>query len=231
MPRTSPLCNYFVFFKYITNSRCLSTLFSALCCFGAQFTILSFSPLLCGCQTPHNVFPACVPISHREGHIVRPPTYNPHNTLGIKPPPCKHFFLPVHPTKKTTAQSPGCPLFPLLISKAIPHNSPAQAPLRRLRHGICVAKMLDNVGLRYPHRASGAKAPRTLRPLPMLRFAVSATGGAHLCSIQYYLRFWLSICGTSLAVSALRIMRYYPNFHVYSTMRKLTLWSSSPETW
>ena len=94
--------------------------------------------------------------------------------------------------------------------KAIPHNSrlTAQAPLRRLRHGICVAKMLDNVGLRYPHRASGAKAPRTLRPLPLLRFAVSATGGAHLCSIQYYLRFWPSICRTSLAVSVLRIMRY-----------------------
>ena len=94
--------------------------------------------------------------------------------------------------------------------RAIPHNSrlTAQAPLRRLRHGICVAKMLDNVGLRYPHRASGAKAPRTLRPLPLLRLAVSATGGAHLCSIQYYLRFWLSICRTSLAVSALRIMRY-----------------------
>ena len=68
--------------------------------------------------------------------------------------------------------------------------------------------MLDNVGLRYPHRASGAKAPRTLRPLPLLWFAASATGGAHLCSIQYYLRFWLSICRTSLAVSALRIMRY-----------------------
>ena len=42
----------------------------------------------------------------------------------------------------------------------------------------------------------------------LLRFAVSATGGAHLCSIQYYLRFWLGICRTSLAVSALRIMRY-----------------------
>ena len=68
--------------------------------------------------------------------------------------------------------------------------------------------MLDNVGLRYPHRASGTKAPRTLRPLPLLRFAVSATGGAHLCSIQYYLRFWLGICRTSLAVSALRIVRY-----------------------
>ena len=97
-------------------------------------------------------------------------------------------------------------------SKATPHNSrlAAQAPLRQLRHGICIAKMLDNVGLRYPHRASGAKAPRTLRPLPLLRFAASATGGAHLCSIQYYLRFWLSSCRTSLAVSALRIMRYCP---------------------
>ncbi len=97
----------------------------------------------------------------------------------------------------------------ILNIRASPHNSrlTAQAPLRRLRHGICVAKMLDNVGLRYPHHASGAKAPRTLRPLPLLRFAVSATGGAHLCSIQYYLRFWLSICRTSLAVSALRIVR------------------------
>ena len=54
----------------------------------------------------------------------------------------------------------------------------------------------------------GLNAPRILRPLPLLRFAVSATGGAHLCSIQYYLRFWLSSCRTSLAVSALRIMRY-----------------------
>ena len=89
-------------------------------------------------------------------------------------------------------------------------------PALRLKHrsGICVAKMLDNVGLRYPHRASGAKAPRTLRPLPLLRLAVSATGGAHLCSIQYYLRFWLSICRTSLAVSVLRIMRYRPKKHL-----------------
>ena len=102
----------------------------------------------------------------------------------------------------------------IFLFMATPHNSrlAAYAPLRRLRHGICVAKMLDNVGLRYPHRASGAKATRSLRPLPLLRFAVSATGGAHLCSIQYYLRFWLSSCRTSLAVSALRIMRYCPKF-------------------
>ena len=81
--------------------------------------------------------------------------------------------------------------------------------------------MLDNVGLRYPHRASGAKAPRTLRPQPLLRFAVSATGGAHLCSIQYYLRFWLSICRTSLAVSALRIMRYCPELFEHRDNRRL----------
>ena len=81
--------------------------------------------------------------------------------------------------------------------------------------------MLDNVGLRYPHRASGAKAPRTLRPLPLLRFAVSATGGAHLCSIQYYLRFWLGICRTSLAVSALRIMRYCPELFEHRDNRRL----------
>ena len=81
--------------------------------------------------------------------------------------------------------------------------------------------MLDNVGLRYPHRASGAKAPRTLRPLPLLRFAVSATGGAHLCSIQYYLRFWLGICRTSLAVSALRMMRYCPELFEHRDNRRL----------
>ena len=86
--------------------------------------------------------------------------------------------------------------------------------------------MLDNVGLRYPHRASGTKAPRTLRPLPLLRFAVSATGGAHLCSIQYYLRFWLGICRTSLAVSALRIMRYCPEINLFDIPVKKPIKSS-----
>jgi len=55
---------------------------------------------------------------------------------------------------------------------------------------------------------SGCGTRIVLRPLPLLRFAVSATGGAHLCSIQYYLRFGASSYRTSLAVSALRIMRY-----------------------
>ncbi|MCI6445386.1 MAG: hypothetical protein MR806_03485, partial [Subdoligranulum sp.] len=55
---------------------------------------------------------------------------------------------------------------------------------------------------------------------PLLRFAVSATGGAHLCSIQYYLRFWLGICRTSLAVSALRIMRYCLKCRASSTQKR-----------
>ena len=90
-------------------------------------------------------------------------------------------------------------------------------PTLRLKHrsGSCgtasalpKCSIMSGCGTRIVLR--GAKAPRTLRPLPLLRFAVSATGGAHLCSIQYYLRFWLSIYRTSLAVSALRIMRYCP---------------------
>ena len=73
---------------------------------------------------------------------------------------------------------------------------------------------------------AGPKAPRTLRPLPLLRFAVSATGGAHLCSIQYYLRFWLGICRTSLAVSALRIMRYCPEINLFDIPVKKPIKSS-----
>ncbi|WP_279059181.1 hypothetical protein, partial [Gemmiger formicilis] len=49
-------------------------------------------------------------------------------------------------------------------------------------------------------------------------------GGAHLCSIQYYLRFWLSICRTSLAVSALRIMRYC----LYKTFHGTSFWEYPP---
>ena len=93
-------------------------------------------------------------------------------------------------------------------------------PALRLKHhsGSCGTasalpkySIMSGCGTRIVLR--GAKAPRTLRPLLLLRFAVSATGGAHLCSIQYYLRFWLSSCRTSLAVSALRIMRYCLNFN------------------
>ena len=50
----------------------------------------------------------------------------------------------------------------------------------------------------------GTKAPRTLRPLPLLRFAVSATGGAHLAA-QSIICAFVSSRRTSLAVSALKL--------------------------
>ena len=98
--------------------------------------------------------------------------------------------------------------------KAIPHNSrlTAQAPLRRLRHGICVAKMLDNVGLRYPHRTSGTKAPRTLRPLPLLALTFAASSiicafglaAAAPCSPYRH----LELCGIALK-AGLTIPNFY----------------------
>ena len=72
----------------------------------------------------------------------------------------------------TPARAPGFRqhrIIPALRLKHRSGGSPRQEPpqaavaLRSaslrlgVRHGICVAKMLDNVGLRYPHRASGQK--------------------------------------------------------------------------
>ena len=79
-----------------------------------------------------------------------------------------------------------------LAAQGKPQSRPArQAVIVNLRqHRIIPA-------LRLKHRSGGCG---TASALPK-------------CSIrlQYYLRFWLSICRTSLAVSALRIMRYCPN--------------------
>ena len=46
-------------------------------------------------------------------------------------------------------------------SKATPHNSrlAAQAPLRQLRHGICVAKVLDNTQSIIEHFGLATAAP------------------------------------------------------------------------
>ena len=91
-----------------------------------------------------------------------------------------------------------------MIAQKVEGKKLAIVPILRAGLG-----MVDGILTLVPVAKVGhTKAPRTLRPLPLLRFAVSATGGAHLCSIQYYLRFWPSSCRTSLAVSALRIMRY-----------------------
>ena len=100
----------------------MSTLFSALCCFGAQFTILSFSPpALLGAKRRTMYPPAsCALFSHREGHIVRPPTYNPHNTLGIKLPRLANtFFCLSIPPRNSRGQLPRLSV----SSKALPHNS------------------------------------------------------------------------------------------------------------
>ena len=72
----------------------------------------------------------------------------------------------------TPARAPGFRQHRIILALRLKHRSggsPRQEPpqaavaLRSaslrlgVRHGICVAKMLDNVGLRYPHRASGQK--------------------------------------------------------------------------
>ena len=81
-----------------------------------------------------------------------------------------------------------------------------------VRHGICVAKMLDNVGLRYPHRASGQK-PLALcdrcpcfgslyPPLAALTFAASsiicAFGLAAAAPRSPYRH--LELCGIALII-------------------------------
>ncbi len=98
-------------------------------------------------------------------------------------------------------------------------------PALRLKHrsGSCgtasalpKCSIMSGCGTRIVLR--GQKPLALCDRCPLLQFAVSATGGAHLCSIQYYLRFWLGICRTSLAVSALRIMRYCP-YHLQQTLQ------------
>ena len=62
------------------------------------------------------------------------------------------------------------------IFKATPHNSrlTAQAPLRRLRHGICVAKMLDNTQSIICAFGLAAAAPRSpYRHLELCGIALS----------------------------------------------------------
>ena len=106
--------------------------------------------------------------------------------------------------------------------RAAPHHSPqgngrtmcAPTGLGNEKH---LGQHRTIPALRLKHRSGGCGTASALPKCSImsgcgtrivLRFAASATGGAHLCSIQYYLRFWLSSCRASLAVSALRIMRY-----------------------
>jgi len=60
---------------------------------------------------------------------------------------------------------------------------------------------------RIPWQGIGLRQHRTI---PALRLK-HRSGSCGTASALYYLRFWLGICRTSLAVSALRIMRYCLN--------------------
>ena len=68
---------------------------------------------------------------------------------------------------------------------------------------------------RIPWQGIGLRQHRTIPALRLKHRSGSCGTASALpkCSIrlQYYLRFWLSSCRTSLAVSALRIMRYCLN--------------------
>ena len=75
----------------------------------------------------------------------------------------------------------------------------------------------------YPQRMQGQH-----RTIPALRLkhrsgSCGTASALPKCSIrlQYYLRFWLGICRTSLAVSALRIMRYCPELFEHRDNRRL----------
>ena len=118
----------------------------------------------------------------------------------------------------------------LPVIKAIPHNSrlTAQAPLRRLRHGICVAKMLDNVGLRYPHRASGAPPSHSATAAPASVRCFRHWRRSPLQHPVLSALFWLSSCRTSLAVSALSIMRYCLCFQIH--LRQIMSESYRPQS-
>ncbi len=112
----------------------------------------------------------------------------------------------IHRPINKTCQPP-CLWIHCALRWATPHNSRLTA---KHRSGGCGwqlrCQMLDNVGVAVPASCFGAKAPRTLRPLPSVR--CFATGGASPLQHPVLSALLLSICRTSFAVSALRIMRY-----------------------
>ena len=157
MPRTSPLCNYFVFFKYITNSRCLSTLFSALCCFGAQFTLLSFSPpALLGAKRRTMYPPLRVSYSLiGRGTLCARQPITPTTLWGLNSPALQTLFSACPSHQKTAgANRPGCPfLLPTFTAQC----GNLHCGLPRQKHGKAL-----------PHRCPSCQCRqrRALRPAP-----------------------------------------------------------------
>ena len=90
-------------------------------------------------------------------------------------------------------------------------------PALRLRHrsgGCGTASALPKCSIMSGcrvllHRASGAKALARSATAAPVWFAVSATGGARLCGIQYYLRF-LGSCRTIARRIGIELCRYCP---------------------
>ncbi len=83
-------------------------------------------------------------------------------------------------------------------------------PALRLKHrsGSCgTASALPKCRVAVPASCFGGKSPSHSATAAPASVRCFRHWRAHLCSIQYYLRFWLSSCRTSLAVSALRIVR------------------------
>ncbi|MFR4667262.1 MAG: hypothetical protein ACLT8A_10890 [Subdoligranulum sp.] len=83
--------------------------------------------------------------------------------------------------------------------------------------------MLDNVGFAVCHTSSGGQKPLALcdHRCPCFGSLFPPLAALTLRHPVLCLRFWLGICRTSLAVSALRIMRYCPR--VYQKSRKYRL--------
>ena len=86
-------------------------------------------------------------------------------------------------------RSPGC-----AILKAVPHNSrlTAQAPFRRLRHGICVAKMLNKTSSIICAFGLAVAAPSSpYRHLELCGIASDKTAKAQSCRLSEPCRFGL----------------------------------------
>ena len=87
------------------------------------------------------------------------------------------------------------------------HVLPGVGPKSAEKYTKLGIENLQDLLLYFPFRYEDFKTKQVLE-LEDGEKAVLSGQVVTPASVQYYLRFWLSICRTSLAVSALRIMRY-----------------------
>ena len=194
----------------------------------------TFSPCSAGCQTPHNVSaPLRVPYSLiGRGTLCARQPITPTTLWGLNSPALQTLFSVCPSHQKTAgANRPGCPF--LLISKAIPHNSKCRYGER----GAAAAKPKAQIILdaaKVSAASGGSSEPKQGQR------SQSARGFCPRSTMRVPQPDIIEHFGNADAVPQppkrclsrkAGIVRCCPNFHVYSTMRKLTLWSSSPETW